>query len=298
MKNEDTFCYWFDPEIDRMLTNFYHMSGLRVGIHAPDMAILTEYPLKATTTYEQYRFCDKVRYFSDDYTERCSVCDCNAFAHIRATGHTYIYHCHRGFLEALIPITEGDEIICALVIGQVRDTALPAFPSDDKLAEFLHIMGIPDAEIETQIESYHRMPEMPRSRFEAYAYFLEMCAQSIYDNRWIQRDERTLADVYCEYVRKNIYRKITVSGTAAALHISASHLSRIIAKSLGTTFTRYVTECRMKIACHLLRTTQLSVSDIAKQLCYDEPTYFMRVFKRYTGFTCMEYKNQQDKNQT
>ncbi len=291
MKNNDTFHYWFDPEIDRMLINFYHMSGLRVGIHAPNMGILTEYPLKATTTYEKYRFCDKVRHYSAEYTDACYACDCTAFAHVRATGQTYIYHCHRGFLEALIPITEGDDIICALVIGQVQDTAVPPFPSDAQLAEFLLSAGIPADAVANQTASYHEMLKMPRARFEAYAYFLEMCAQSIYDNRWIRRDERTLIDMFRDYVRKNICREITVSGVAAALNVSASHLSRIIARELGTTFTQYVTARRMEIACNLLKTTSLSVADIASQLCYEEPTYFMRVFKRHTGMTCMECRN-------
>ncbi len=294
MKTNDTFHYWFDPEIDRMLINFYQMSGLRVGIHAPDMAILTEYPLKATTTYEKYRFCDKVRYYSKDYTDRCYACDRAAFAHIRATRQTHIYHCHRGFLEALIPITDGDDIICALVIGQVRDEEVPAFPTEGQLTEFLHASGIPTEEIHGQLASYYQMPQMPRHRFEAYAYFIEMCAQSIYDNRWIRRDERSLIDTFRDYVRKNICRDISVSQTAAALNISASHLSRIIAQSLGTTFTRYVTARRMEIACNLLVTTSLSISDIAAQLCYDEPTYFMRVFKRHTGMTCMEYRKQKN----
>ncbi len=279
--------YQFDPEIHLMLINFFNICGLRVGIHAPDMTILTEYP-KKSDKYENYRFCDRVRYHSTSFTERCTACDIAAFRHINATKKTYIYRCHLGFMEALIPIIANDEIICALMIGQVSDDTVN--PDIEKMREYLISIGIPDAALPDVIQSYQNMYTMGKSRFEALVYFLEICAQSIYDNRWIRRGEQSIAEKFTDYIHANLYNDLSIFSTASALNISVPHLSRIIARDLNTTFTKYLNSQRMEVARLLLRTTEMTVNEIALHLCYNDPSYFMRLFKRDTGMTCTQYR--------
>ena len=279
--------YQFDPEIHQMLINFYNICGLRVGIHAPDMTILTEYP-KKSDKYENYRFCDRIRYYSNSFTERCSACDIAAFRHIKATKKTYIYRCHLGFMEALIPIIANDEIICAIMIGQVRDDTVT--PDTGKMREYLISIGIPDAALRDVIQSYQNMYHIGISRFEALVYFLEICAQSIYDNRWIRRGEQSIAEKFKDYIHTNLYNDLSIFSTASALNISVPHLSRIIARDLNTTFTKYLNSQRMEVARLLLRTTEMTVNEIALHLCYNDPAYFMRLFKLDTGMTCTQYR--------
>ena len=270
-----------------MLINFYNICGLRVGIHAPDMTILTEYP-KKSDKYENFRFCDRVRHYSDVFTERCSACDIAAFSHINTTKKSYIYRCHLGFMEALIPITVDGEIICAIMIGQVRD--VNTNPAPHKMQEFLVSVGIPDSALNNLIQSYQHMYTMDVSRFEALVYFLEICAQSIYDNRWIRRGEQRISEKFINYIHTNLYNEISILETASALNISVSHLSRIIARDLNTTFTKYLNSQRMEVARLLLRTTKMTVNEIALHLCYNDPAYFMRLFKQDTGITCTQYR--------
>ena len=283
--------YLFDPEIHRMLINFYNICGIRVGIHAPDMTILTEYPIKSDK-YENYRFCDRCRHYSQIFTDRCSECDVAAFRHIRATQKTYIYRCHMGFMEALIPIKADGEIICALVIGQVQ--AVSDAPSTEHLKTILTSVGVPDTAMEDLLISFRSMTAIEPARFEALAYFLEICAQSIYDNRWIRQDEKSISENFIDYISANLYNDISVSDAAAALNISPSHLSRVIARDMNTTFTEYLNTRRIEIAQLLIRTTSMTVTEIALRLCFSEPTYFMRVFRRYTGMTCSQYRRCSD----
>jgi len=280
--------YLFDPEIHRMLINFYNICGIRVGIHAPDMTILTEFPPKSEQRYEMLRFCDKVRHHSETFSSRCQECDLAAYKHIRATKKAYIYRCHMGFMEALIPIVAEGEIICALMIGQVRSETEDYTPS--RMASYLSSVGVPEEAQAGLLASYDAMISMAQTRFEALAYFLEICAQSIYDNRWIHRDEVSVTENFENYIRANLYNDISISDAADALNISTSHLSRILARDLGTTFTQYLNSCRISIAKELLRTTPMTVNEISVYLCYSDPNYFMRVFKRFTSMTCLEYR--------
>ncbi|MBP3919183.1 MAG: PocR ligand-binding domain-containing protein [Clostridia bacterium] len=272
-----------------MLINFYNICGVRVGIHAPDMTILTEYP-KLSKLYEEMRFCDRVRYYSPWFTERCAACDLAASRMIHSTKKSYIYHCHMGFMEALIPIKADGKIICALMIGQVRSGNTLSYA---QVSAYLESGGISHEVIEALIPSWKFMPIMDATRFEALVYFLEICAQSIYDNHWIRVGEKSLIDNFKDYIHENLYEELYISKTASALNVSASHLSRVIAQNLGTTFTQYLNTQRMETAKQLLRTTQMTVNEISECLCYNNATYFMRIFKQYTGMTCMEYRNAQ-----
>jgi len=142
--------------------------------------------------------------------------------------------------------------------------------------------------------SYDAIPMMTKRHFASFVYLLEICAQSIFDNRWIRRDVKTIAENFVDYIDANIYKNITIAQAAGALECSVSHLSKVIATELNTTFTAYLTEQRMKIAKQLLRTTNESVKSIAATLCYDDATYFMRTFKRYTGQTCLAYRKSKE----
>lgn len=286
-----SYFYLCEPEIEEMLANFHAISGLRVGIHDPEMNIIHEYPVKSSE-YDRLCFCDKIRFHSPEYTEKCLRCDVAAFNRLRITKKSCIYTCHAGFREALIPVLHDGQILCALMIGQVRTEA-----TDENT--FTRIIAhIPPKTMNPAIrrdlhETFSAMPQIDAERFRILAYFLEMCAQNIYDNRYIRVQEKSFAENFKDYIAKNLYNSIHISHAAMALNLSVSHLSRLLAQELGMSFTEYLTSERLKIAKDLLITTNLSVTDIAYLLTYNDPTYFMRVFKKATGMTCTDFRNRE-----
>lgn len=56
------------------------------------------------------------------------------------------------------------------------------------------------------------------------------------------------------------------------------------------TLNEYATELRMEEAKSLLANTRKSISWIASQLCYQNFSYFSRVFKKETGMSPGEYR--------
>lgn len=284
----NTYHYICTPELMQMLKHFYLISGLRVGIHDPDMNIVSEYPTKPSA-YENLVFCDKMRYHSAAYTEKCRKCDCNAFAHVRMTKKAYIYTCHAGFTEALIPILHGDRIVCALMIGQVRGAGITD-ATFDKLASIHLPQGLTEEGWLTIRQSFEHASSIEQAVFESYVFFLELCAQSIFENRYIRIEEKSITENFKDYVHKNIYNTVTIWDAAAALNISVSHLSRLLSRDLGMSFTEYVTSQKIDVAKELLLSSDFAVADIAGLLKFNDPTYFMRVFKKQVGMTCTAFR--------
>lgn len=76
---------------------------------------------------------------------------------------------------------------------------------------------------------------------------------------------------------------------ASQLHMSTTTLRRKLQND-NTSYQRLKDECRMEAAFHLLNCADLSNTEIAQKLGFDEPSAFFRSFKKWTGQTPGEYR--------
>lgn len=74
-----------------------------------------------------------------------------------------------------------------------------------------------------------------------------------------------------------------VEALAAVAAVSRSTFSERFAAALGTSPARYVAQWRMQRAAELLRTTALTMAEIATRLGYESDASFSRSFKRIMG---------------
>ncbi|MGY5607458.1 helix-turn-helix domain-containing protein [Paenibacillus sp. ALE3] len=73
-------------------------------------------------------------------------------------------------------------------------------------------------------------------------------------------------------------------------HISPSYVSRLFAKETGENFSSYLSRLNMKWAKQLLEATDIPVSQISSELGFNEPEYFIKIFKKYEGTTPAVYR--------
>ena len=74
-------------------------------------------------------------------------------------------------------------------------------------------------------------------------------------------------------------------------HVSEEHLSRLFKKEMGITLTAYIADLRTKKAAELLKTSMLSVAEIAMYVGYPDSNYFVKVFKKRYGMTPSAYRS-------
>lgn len=83
---------------------------------------------------------------------------------------------------------------------------------------------------------------------------------------------------------------ISIEDAAYSMGMSAAYFSRKLKAETGSTFLEKLTDLRVKRAMKRLRTTTLTVGEIARSVGYADAGYFMKVFKRSTGMTPSEYR--------
>jgi len=77
---------------------------------------------------------------------------------------------------------------------------------------------------------------------------------------------------------------------AERLNMSSRHLNRICKQVTGRTFSQIITERIILEARHLISSTDISFNEIARQLGYEEYSYFSKLFKQYCGVNLRDFK--------
>lgn len=93
------------------------------------------------------------------------------------------------------------------------------------------------------------------------------------------------------YVQAN-YIDITLDDLAEKFYLSKPYLSKYIKEKSGMTFGELVKKIRMKKAKALLKSSNMTVENIALSVGYQNVEHFNRLFKKAYNMTPMQFRNQ------
>lgn len=83
---------------------------------------------------------------------------------------------------------------------------------------------------------------------------------------------------------------LTLDSVAARLFVSPNYLGMLFKEAVGCSFRKYLGKVRLEYACRLLRSTKLSVKEIAFQSGYASVQYFNFAFKNTFNVSPGEYR--------
>jgi len=89
---------------------------------------------------------------------------------------------------------------------------------------------------------------------------------------------------------------ITLEACSEQLKFHPVYLSRVFKKEIGVTFSEYLTEYRINMAKLWLKDSSLKISEIAERLNYTNATGFIRTFRKMTGMTPGQYREEHSKS--
>ncbi len=90
----------------------------------------------------------------------------------------------------------------------------------------------------------------------------------------------------------NFDKNITVENIADRLFINKSYLCRMFKSQKGITPKEYLIKKRLDRASFLLKNSSVSVNTIALSVGLSDPLYFSRIFKKYTGISPSQYRQE------
>lgn len=93
-------------------------------------------------------------------------------------------------------------------------------------------------------------------------------------------------------VETDLTADLSLAAHAEQLNVNASYLSTLFKKEMGVTLTEYVNRQRVEHGIFLLNATDLLIQTIAQYCGMPDVNYFTKTFKKVTGKTPSEYRNQ------
>ena len=95
------------------------------------------------------------------------------------------------------------------------------------------------------------------------------------------------------YMKRHFSKKLTLEETAQYVGFSPTYFSKIFKDEMGVTFNSYLGGLRVERSKTLLLSGEYSVGDICSEVGFEDQSYFIKVFRKYTGVTPGKFRKQQ-----
>lgn len=99
-----------------------------------------------------------------------------------------------------------------------------------------------------------------------------------------------------QYVKNNFEHITCLDDVANALFISKYYICHLFSKFLEVPFNEYLTQTRLENAKNYLKTSNLSVCQIALKCGFNSSAYFSAVFKKYFNVTPVNFRKLHSQN--
>ena len=178
--------------------------------------------------------------------------------------------CHAGVLEYIYPIRTGAGIIGYIAVSGYRPE-VPPQPTFDLDLWLGALSGSP----------------VPLEQCEALVPPLSVLLENLFSKySGAAPDEYTLILQYLQ----EYHNSVTLSQLCAYFNRSASHISHLFKQRSGVSIREYCNRLRLEDARVLLLTTELSVTQIALDVGFQDTSYFVSLFRKEYGLPPLKFR--------
>ncbi|MGN0183279.1 MAG: helix-turn-helix domain-containing protein [Candidatus Ornithomonoglobus sp.] len=100
----------------------------------------------------------------------------------------------------------------------------------------------------------------------------------------------SLADRLCAYLQEHYREPFSAAALEKEFFLSYKHMAAVFKRERQITMQQYHTRVRMNTACRLLKSTLMSVGDVAAEVGYKDALYFSRCFRAAQGVSPSGYR--------
>ena len=181
-------------------------------------------------------------------------------------------------LQGQHKLTDNLKEILAKMIAEIRATFTFKFRSDIHFIDTPEIGGQQLTQnflVEILIKLSRNIRGIPEQQYILYS----------------TESSNELVNKILSYLKNNLYDTLNLDILSERLFYTKAYLNRIFKKHLGCSIKNYYNYLKIKEAKRLLRSNKkMTANEVAKQLQFDDLSYFVKVFKKYTHLTPNDYK--------
>lgn len=103
---------------------------------------------------------------------------------------------------------------------------------------------------------------------------------------------RNIVAVAIQYMQEHYAQDLKLEDVAGQVYVTPNYFSRVFKEETGEHFSEWLNKLRVEKAKQLLKDVGLKVYEVAERVGYNDYKYFAHIFKKYTGITPKQYRNE------
>ncbi len=207
----------------------------------------------------------------------------------KSEGGSFCGACHAGVFEYIYPITDGKS-----VLGFISAGGYACCEKEKYIEKTSQRFGID----KSQLNSAYDTLKAPPSKQKIDTLVLPLC--NMLELAYIKSEEKTgrdsrRIDKILQYIRQHYDTNITIDLLCDKFGCSRSYVSHTFKEATGESFKEYLTDLRIRHAKRLLEITNLTVTEIAFSVGFNDSNYFSTVFLHSVGISPLAYRKKRKK---
>ena len=228
-------------QLEQLMRSFYLISGIRFVLYDSEFKEIMSFPKN------DCEFCSLMK--SNCNTRRkCAYADKRSFNKCRESGRLYIYKCHAGLVEAVMPLYENEKNIGYLMLGQISDNKNNN-TLIEKIPYWQEKYGFDTETLNTSIQS---ITYKSTEEIYAAAKIMEACTCYIAFKELIEPEESRVFKAAKAYIDKNLSADLDIADICKELLLGRTKLYDIFKREANTGVSEYINRRRLHKAKSLL----------------------------------------------
>ncbi|MCQ1059664.1 PocR ligand-binding domain-containing protein [Photobacterium sp. DNB23_23_1] len=244
--------------------------------------------------------CERIRTHSSLF-EICKRCDRVGGLTSLQEQKTMFYRCHVGLIDFSIPLMIKGNLLGFVQCGQAKIVDKSRIPIITHHKHNWH-------QNKELMRLYDEMPTVKMRKIVSASAILKTIIDNYLSEKLVlsslsKSNEESLSnernciqskykiEKAIEFINKNITSELTLDSVAYHVDLSPFYFSRLFKKHINIGFNAYLNQQRINDAKLILTNNNASVSDVAKQVGYNNASYFIKQFKKQCDMTPLEFRH-------
>lgn len=267
-------------QLQELLKDFYRIANIRITVFDRDLTELVSYPENCAP------FCQLIR-GTQEGRSACTACDRAACAAASKRDNAYIYRCHAGLTEAIMPLWVGNALVGYLLFGHV-------FAYENEEAGWQIIQKCCEHYPVNKEKLRATLPGCPHASDEyilSAAHILHATASFLVMQQMAKLQEDSLAARLDAYMDAHFCEDITAATLCREFGIGRTKIYKLSNQLYGCGISEHIRAKRIQKAKHLLTEhPDMHIADIAIECGFSDYNYFIAVFSSQVGISPGAYR--------
>lgn len=267
-----------EQKLNKMLETFFVLTNANICVFDCDFNVISAYG-------ELPCFCAKIRQ-DENLLSKCLASDKKYADKCKNSKESVTYTCHAGIVETISPVYSDGVFLGYIIFGGLRDLE-NIFSNRKTIKDACEKYSLNFNEF---IGYFKELPSFTHKQMSAYIDILKICIKNVLTEKMLKPNSAFFSNKILIYIQENYTERISVKELCRKFGITEKTLYQIIKKLTDKTVNNFITDLRINRAISLLQNGNLSISEIADKTGFDDYNYFIRLFKKRTGFTPLNYR--------